>query len=394
MTDQGAPSNSLFYSRDGFGPGPRLIAAQRDDPIRRARDFYLFRTGDYWLVTRHADVRRVLADPETFGMHDPDRARVLPYELINMDAPDHTRLRRVLTSEFTARRVRRLLPSIARKVDDLLDAMESRGAPADLMKDFALPLPAWVVCELLGVPYTDREEFQRRSREALNLERPLEERLAASRESHAYMASLVAEKRQNPDDQLIGMVIREHGDKVSDAELTGVSDLLLLAGHETTSNMIGLGALLLLEHPEQAERLRTAAEDDPVVDTAVEELLRYLSVSSVPMARTARTDTELGGVEIKAGEQVLCNLPVANRDPALGADMDRFDIERAPAPHVTFGHGVHHCIGAPLARAELRIAIRNLLRRFPNLRATQPVRDMPFRTDEEVYGLYALPVTW
>ncbi|WP_327063962.1 cytochrome P450 [Kitasatospora purpeofusca] len=272
--------------------------------------------------------------------------------------------------------------------------MEARGPAADLMADFALPLPLGVICALLGVPDPDQGEFHRWSRTTLDLGLPMEERLAAGRESRAYTAALVAEKRRIPDDGMIGMLVREHGDAVSDAELVGVCELLLLAGHVTVSNTIGLGVLALLAHPDQAARLRDADEADPVIDGAVEELLRYSSVSSTALARTARYDTELGGVPIKAGDQVVCQLPVANRDPELGAGMDHFDTGRKPVSHLAFGHGPHHCLGAPLARAELRIALPALLRRLPGLALACPAEEVSYRVNNEVYGLHALPVTW
>ncbi|MFB7476893.1 cytochrome P450 [Kitasatospora sp. NPDC056184] len=394
MSEQEAPPISIFYRRDGLDPGAALGEAQRGDPVRRVRDFWLHRVGEYWLVTRHADVRRVLADQETFAMYDAERAPVLPNELLNMDPPEHTRLRHVLTPEFTGKRIRALEPVIRSRVGELIDAMEARGAAADLMADFALPLPLGVICALLGVPDPDQGEFHRWSRTTLDLGLPMEERLAAGRESRAYTASLVAEKRRSPDDGMIGMLVREHGDAVSDAELVGVCELLLLAGHVTVSNTIGLGVLALLAHPEQVDRLRGATGADPVIDTAVEELLRYLSVSSTALARTARRDTVLGGVPIRAGDQVVCQLPVANRDPVLGAGMDRLDIGRKPVSHVAFGHGPHHCLGAPLARAELRIALPALLRRLPGLALACPADEVPYRVNNEVYGLHALPVTW
>ncbi|MEV7598211.1 cytochrome P450 [Kitasatospora sp. NPDC089797] len=394
MSEQELPPISIFYRRDGLDPGPALGEAQQRDPVRRVRDFWLHRTGEYWLVTRHADVRRVLADQGTFAMYDPERAPVLPNELLNMDPPEHTRLRHVLTPEFTGRRIRALEPMIRTLADELIDAMESRGPAADLMADFALPLPLGVICALLGVPDLDQARFHHWSRTTLDLGATLEERIAAGRETHAYMADLVAEKRRSPDDAMIGMLVREHGGAVSDSELVGVAELLLLAGHVTVSNTIGLGVLALLAHPEQADRLRAAADTGPVVEGAVEELLRYLAVSSTALARTARCDTEIGGVPVKAGEQVVCQLPVANRDPALGAGMDRLDIGRAPVSHLTFGHGPHHCLGAPLARAELRIALPALLRRLPGLALGCPVEEVPYRVNNEVYGLHALPVTW
>ncbi|MFE4516204.1 cytochrome P450 [Kitasatospora sp. NPDC056783] len=394
MSEQETPPISIFYRRDGLDLGSALGEAQRENPVQHVQDFWLHRDGAFWLVTRYADVRRVLADQETFAMHDPERAPVLPNELLNMDPPEHTRLRHVLTPEFTAKRIRALEPMIRTLVGELIDGMESRGSSADLMDVFALPLPLGVICGLLGVPDPDQARFHHWSRTTLDLGLPIEERIAAGQESHDYMASLVAEKRRSPDDGLIGMLIREHGGAVSDSELVGVCELLLLAGHVTVSNTIGLGVLALLSHPEQADRLRNATEGDPLIDGAVEELLRFLSVSSTALARTARRDTEIGGVPVKAGDQVVCQLPVANRDPVLGAGMDRLDIERKPVSHVTFGHGPHHCLGAPLARAELRIALPELLRRLPGLALACPAEAVSYRANNEVYGLHALPVTW
>ncbi|MFE4972918.1 cytochrome P450 [Kitasatospora sp. NPDC056651] len=394
MSEQETPPISIFYRRDGLDPGSALGEAQRENPVQHVQDFWLHRDGAFWLVTRYADVRRVLADQETFAMHDPERAPVLPNELLNMDPPEHTRLRHVLTPEFTAKRIRALEPMIRTLVGELIDGMESRGSSADLMDVFALPLPLGVICGLLGVPDPDQEQFHHWSRTTLDLGLPIEERIAAGRESNEYMASLVAEKRRSPDDGMIGMLVREHGGAVSDSELVGVCELLLLAGHVTVSNTIGLGVLALLSRPEQADRLRNASEGDPVIDGAIEELLRFLSVSSTALARTAQRDTEIGGVPVKAGDQVVCQLPVANRDPVLGAGMDRLDIGRKPVSHVTFGHGPHHCLGAPLARAELRIALPELLRRLPGLALACPAEEVPYRVNNEVYGLHALPVTW
>lgn len=394
MTDSAMPSVSIFYRRNDFDPGPELTRSRMEDPVRRVQDFWLYQDGEYWMVTRHADVREVLGDSARFAMHDPDRPPILPNELINMDPPEHTRLRRMLAAEFTVKRIRRLAPRIARIVTEHLDAMAGHGAPVDLVSEFALPIPSLVICELLGVPYQDRNDFQQTTRTLVDMSKPLDARMAANRAAHEYMMELVARKRKEPDENLIGMLIREHGDQVADDELVGVSDLLLVAGHETTSNMLGLGTLLLLRHPDQAARLRAATDDDPIVDQAVEELMRYLTVVATPLARIARRDVVLGGRYIRAGESVVCQLAVANRDERLGADMDRFDIGRKPTSHVAFGHGIHHCLGAPLARMEMRIAFPALLRRFPNLRCTLPADRVPYRTHSAIYGLESLPVEW
>lgn len=211
------------------------------------------------------------------------------------------------------------------------------------------------------------------------------------RESRDYMADLVARKRAEPDEDMIGMLIREYGDDLTDDELVAVSDLLLIAGHETTSNMLGLGTLLLLQHPDQAALLRT---DDTIVDQAIEELMRFLSVVTTAIPRFVPEDTVLAGQQLKAGEVVVCSIPLANRDPEVGSGSAEFDITRKVSSHVAFGHGIHHCLGAPLARMEMRVAYPALLRRFPGLRAEVPVEQAQFRGHSFVYGLEKLPVSW
>jgi cytochrome P450 len=287
--------------------------------------------------------------------------------------------------------MRRLEPRIVEIVDAALDEMERSGKPADLVSDFALPVPSLVICELLGVPYSDRAEFQHRTSRQLDASLPIEERMALQRESRAYMAGLVAQAQAAPGEDMLGMLVREHGDDLSSAELAGIASLLLIAGHETTSNMLGLGTLALLQHPDQLARMR----DDPArVESAVEELLRWLSIVHSGVPRTTTTEVEIAGHTIPAGEQVVLALPAANRDPALVDDPDRLDISRGAPGHVAFGHGVHHCLGAPLARMEMRIAYPALLRRFPGLALAVPYEEVPFRAYHVVYGLHSLPVTW
>lgn len=246
-----------------------------------------------------------------------------------------------------------------------------------------------MICELLGVPYGDRAGFQQRSAIRLDVSLDLEVRGKAIKASRDYMAGLVAEKRANPGDDMIGMLIREHGEDIDDVELTGVGDLLLLAGHETTSNMLALGTLLLLQHPEVAADVRAGRD----VDETVEEMLRYLSVVHNVLPRTAREDVVLSGQEIAAGDVVICSLASANRDPGFEEGLDSFDPVRKLAAHLAFGHGIHHCLGAPLARMEMRIAYPALLQRFPALRPAVPLEEIRFRGASFVYGLEEFPVS-
>ncbi|WP_103960122.1 cytochrome P450 [Nonomuraea solani] len=390
----------LHMRRVEFDPAPELAAARDDERVKRVTTTH----GDpAWLVTRYADVREVLGDAERFKvapqtiarlpgtpqLTEEQLAKVKAGNLLGVDPPEHTRLRRMLTPEFTIRRMRRLEPRIQRIVEDHLDAMEAAGAPADLVPSFALPIPSLVICELLGVPYTDRDGFQERTRRMLDMTVPGEERLMLQFQQRAYMEELVARVQAEPGEELLGMLVREHGDDLSTDELVGIGGLLLFAGHETTSNMLSLGTLALLRHPEQLDLIRKEPER---IDAAVEELLRWLSIVHSGTTKLTTTKVELGGQVIEAGELVICALPAANRDPGLMADADTFDITRGAPGHVAFGHGVHHCLGAPLARMEMRIAFPALLRRFPGLRVT--ASDPLFRSFSIVYGLSSLEVTW
>ncbi|MFC5833770.1 cytochrome P450 [Nonomuraea insulae] len=286
--------------------------------------------------------------------------------------------------------MRRLEPRITEIVQGVLDDLERAGKPADLVSHFALPVPSLVICELLGVPYADRSAFQERATRLLDTSLPMKQRLAARREERAYMADLVDRAQADPGEDLLGMLVREHGDDLSTDELIGIAVLLLLAGFETTSNMLGLGTLALLRHPGQLARVH----DDPaLIEPAVEELLRWLSIAQLP-PRTTTTDVEIAGHAIPAGSLVLCSLPLANRDPALIDDPGTLDLTRGAAGHVAFGHGVHHCLGAPPARMEMRIAFPALLRRFPALALADPDEQADFRVSSAVYGLHTLRVTW
>jgi cytochrome P450 len=248
-----------------------------------------------------------------------------------------------------------------------------------------------VICELLGVPYAERAEFQARTCRQLDLSVPIEERLALQRESREFMRGQVARAKAEPGEDMLGMLVREHGDELTEDELVGITGLLLVAGHETTANMLGLGTLALLCHPEQLALVR----DDPAaVEPAVEELLRWLSIVPSVIPRTTLTEVTIAGHTIPAGELVVTALPAANRDPALVGDPDRLDVTRGGMGHVAFGHGVHHCLGAPLARMEMRTAFPALLQRFPKLALAVPFEEVGFRSHHLIFGLHELPVTW
>jgi cytochrome P450 len=392
----------LHMRRVEFDPAPELAAAREEEGVKRVPSVY-GGGAEAWLVTRYADVREVLGDAERFKiapqtiarlpgapqLTEEQLAKINAGNLIGVDPPEHTRLRRMLTPEFTIRRMRRLEPRIKRIIDDHLDAMEAAGSPADLVPTFALPIPSLVICELLGVPYEEREGFQHRSSRMLDMSVPAEERVGLQFQARAYMEDLVRRIQADPGEDLLGMLVREHGDDLTTDELIGIGSLLLFAGHETTSNMLSLGTLALLRHPEQLELLKKEPER---IDGTVEELLRWLSIVNSGTTKVATTDVELGGKKIAAGDLVICALPAANRDPGLMPDADKFDLERGAPGHVAFGHGVHHCLGAPLARMELKIAFPALFQRFPGLRLTENAPQ--FRSSSIVYGLSSLEVAW
>jgi cytochrome P450 len=392
----------LHMRRDAFDPTPELREIRETDGVRTAKNAFGM---DVFLVTRHEDIKVVLSDHERFSNSRPpgfvvpgapdiaeeELASARAGNLLSLDPPEHQRLRRMLTAEFTIRRMRLLEPRIVEIVDAQLDAMETAGPPADLVESFALTIPSLVICELLGVPYEDRADFQRRSARQLDFSVPIPERLDLSRRSRAYMRSLVERARRQPGEDILGMLVREHGAELTDDELIGVASLLLLAGHETTSNMLGLGTLALLRHPDQLAAVR----DDPdAIGPAVEELLRWLSIVHSAIPRITTTDVEIAGVPIPAGQLVFVSLPSGNRDPGFIDSPEALDIGRGAPGHLAFGHGVHHCLGAPLARMEMRIAFPALLRRFPTLALAKDFTEVPFRSFHFIYGLKSLEVGW
>ena len=399
MTEVGLPP--LHMRRDSFSPIDAIREIRETQGVREFTNAFGLPA---FLVTRHDDIKAVLSDHERFSNERPpgfpvqgvvqseeQQATSRAGNLLGLDPPEHSRLRRMLTPEFTIRRMKRLEPRIVEIVDAQLDEMEKAGPPVDLVENFALPIPSLVICELLGVPYDDRADFQRRSARQLDFSVPIAERMDLQREGRAYMTTLVARARRQPGDDILGMLVREHGDEVTDDELVGVAGLLLLAGHETTSNMLGLGVLALLRHPEQLAAVR----DDPAaVGPAIEEMLRWLSIVQTAIPRIATTDVEVAGVTIPEGALVFPSLPAGNRDGAFIDSPEILDISRGAPGHLAFGHGVHHCLGAPLARMEMRIAFPSLLQRFPNLELAESFADVQFRSWNFIYGLKSLEVSW
>ncbi|KOG58982.1 cytochrome P450 [Streptomyces griseoflavus] len=374
-----------------FSPPKELLDAREQGPIGH----YTHPGGKPgWMITGYDMVRSVLADPrfssrkELMNVVDFEIPPPPPGEFVLMDDPQHRRYRKPLMGKFTVRRMRLLTERIERVTAECLDAMEKAGPPVDLVAAFAKPIPAIVICELLGVPYEDRDFFQGRIDSFMNGETSDEDLMAAYTEVQNYLADLVAAKRANPTDDVLSDLTDTD---LTDEELKGVSLVLLTAGLDTTTNVLGLGAFALLQYPEQLAALRA---DPTLVDGAVEELLRYLSVAK-QFWRTALEDVELGGQTIKAGTTVAMSLSTANRDPGRFADPDVLDLRRQGGGHLAFGHGVHQCLGQQLARIELRVAFSALFDRFPALRLAVPAEEVALRPESaDVFGVKRLPVAW
>ncbi|MFJ3690771.1 cytochrome P450 [[Kitasatospora] papulosa] len=380
-----------------FDPPPALKKEQEQGPLRKVR---LWDGTTPWLVTRYADQRALLADPRTSaditrpGYPSSAPVRGSSFSFILMDDPEHARQRRMVTAPFTIKRVEAMRPAVQKIVDGLIDDMLAGPPRADLVQAFALPVPSLVICELLGVPYADHDFFQENSKILISRSAAPEERGAAHAKLIGYLDELMGHKIARPaDDLLSGLGTRVGAGELSRQEAAEMGVLLLIAGHETTANMIALGTLALLEHPDQLALLRDS--DDPkAVAGAVEELLRYLNITHGGRRRVAVEDIEIGGEVIRAGEGIIVPNDIGNRDPEIFADPDRLDLGRDARRHVAFGFGVHQCLGQPLARMELQVVYSTLYRRIPTLRLDAGLEDLSFKHDGAVYGVYELPVAW
>jgi cytochrome P450 len=387
------------------GPGERAAAYAELARYGPVQPFAMPDGSPAWLITSYAEVRAAQTDPRLLKQRTPMSARVarlrpdiapaLISHLLSVDGADHTRLRRLVGGAFTKHRVDALEPRISAIAHGLLDGCESAtraGATVDLVACYAVPLPMTVICELLGVPYEWRSEFRRVSETMLaGTYAPEPDFIAATDDLLALLRALLARKREEPADDLCTALVRvqDGGDRLTEDELTSMIWILIAAGHETTVELIGNGVYQLLTHPEQRDRL---VADPGLLPSAVEELLRMDPSLHMAIPMTAAEDLVVAGVPIRAGDTVLTRLMAANRDPAAASDPDGVDLARSPNHHLTFGHGVHHCLGAPLARLEGRIAFGALLDRFPRLRAAVPLNELSWRPNFMFHGLTGLPV--
>jgi cytochrome P450 len=381
-----------------FGPPPEYELLRSTRPVTKVR---LAGGGTAWIVSRYADVRAILTDPRIssdrtkpgfpFLTKDSEYLRQVRV-FVGMDPPEHGPHRRMFIPEFTAKRIRQLRPAIQRSVDECLDAMAASSG-ADLVTALALPVPTLAISKLLGVPDEDYRYFAHMTGSLMAPSTGVEEGTATFADLVAYIRGLVTSKRRAPTADLVSRVAAAHVEtgELSQHELVIIAILLLFAGYETTANMISLGTLTLLEHPDQLAALRA---DPALVPQAVEELLRYLSIAELATCRTALADIEIGGVVIRAGDGVIPLAASADRDGAAFADPDRLDIHRPERHHLAFGYGPHQCLGANLARLELEVVFTSLFQRFPNLHLAVPLEEIPFKYEANLFGVFRLPVSW
>ncbi|MFI5778755.1 cytochrome P450 [Nocardia sp. NPDC051570] len=379
-------------------PPPAYREFTDDHPVFRVR----MPDGELvWMVTSYDAVRAVLtdlrfsSDNTTSGFPSyihSDTPLPMGFFLFQ-DPPDHTRLRRLVTRDFMISRMEAHRPRMRAILDRLIDDMVERGGPADLVRQLALPMAATVMCELLNVPYADTEIFVPAADTILDRSSTQEQSHQAAEALLTYFDRLVTEKEADPTDDMLGrLVTHEDAGTLTHAEFVGMAAVILLSGYDTLVQTIGLGVATLLEHPDQLAELKA---DPSLFPTAVEEVLRYLSINHAGLPRAALEDVTVAGQLIRKGEGVLVMLNTANRDPAVFEEPDAFDIHReAPQRHVAFGHGFHKCIGLTLARVELSAVFTGLFERLPALRLAEPLDTLPFRHDMVIYGIRRLPVEW
>ena len=396
-----APPLFPFKRACPFDPPPEYAAARAAGPVCPVT---LWNGHRAWLVTRHAEIRAVLADDARFSgaMGQPGFPTVTPARVIvdqnerafvGMDNPAHDAYRRLFTREFSVRRMQALAPSIAAIAEGLIDDLERHGPPVDLVPALAVKFPSLVMSALFGSPYEDHEFIIRCAVARHGLTQSADEALVKARELVDYMRRLIAAKEAAPGDDMVSRIIVEHvhTGHLTREEFAEIGAMILRAGHDTTTNMIGMGTLLLLQHDEVRARL---AADPALIEGAVDELLRYVSPVQFSPRRVAKEDVEIGGVTIPKGEGLFMLLASANRDAAIFEAPDTLDGARDASAHLAFGFGIHQCLGQMLARVELQIMYAAILRRLPGLRLAVPLEDIRFKHDMQIYGVHNLPVAW
>ncbi|ORA36456.1 cytochrome P450 [Mycobacterium aquaticum] len=387
-------------ARCPFAPPPQMLG--NDSGLSRVR---IWDGSTPWLITGHEEARALFADSRVsvddrragfphWNEHMLSTVDKRPRSVFTSDAEEHTRFRRMLSKPFTFRRVEGLRPAIQKITDECIDAILAGPQPADIVTTLALPVPTVVISEMLGVPYEDHEFFQHHANVGLARYSSAEDGQKGAMSLAQYLINLVEAKQKNPaEDAVSDLAERVNAGEISVKEAAQLGTGLLIAGHETTANMIGIGVLALLENPEQADLLRNT-EDPKVIANAVEELMRYLSIIQNGQRRVAIDDIAISGQTIRAGEGIIIDLAPSNWDDKAFPHPDKLDLSRDAGQQLGFGYGRHQCVGQQLARAELQIVFHTLLRRIPTLRLAIPFDEVPFKHDRLAYGVYELPVTW
>jgi cytochrome P450 len=383
-------------------PPPALTRIRQECPITKVR---MWDGKIAWLLTNYDDIRTLLSNPNMSsdgtapgfpyrGEVDKVRKQEDPQNIVTSDDPQHARLRRAVSHAFTIKRMEGLRPVIQTIVDDLLDKLLSGPKSVDLVKEFALPVPTQMICHMLGVSYQDREFFQTRTALTMTHGVRPDQVVTAVSEMREYIDELICQKTKNPADDMLTVFAKAvQNGEMTRREAAVFGSTLLVGGHETSANMIGLGVLTLLQHPDQLTRLRET--DDPkLVASAIEEILRWLNVAHGGRMRVAKADVEIREFTIKAGDAVILTTETANRDPQYFPNPDTLDIGRDARHHLAFGFGVHQCLGQPLARIELQVVYKTIADRIPTLKLATDIVKLPFKLDGFVFGVHSLPVTW
>ncbi|MFD6157241.1 cytochrome P450 [Nocardia sp. NPDC060256] len=402
MTEQAiSPQEKIPFARTcPFSPPAEYQRMLAEEPVARVR---LLNNDEVWALTSYADVRAMFTDARFssdnrhpgYPTFTPEKPTEQPVRtIVNLDAPEHNEARRRVIGEYTAKRIKDLRPQVQLIVDKHLDALLDGPKPVDLVAALAVPVPALVMCEQLGVPLDDHQFFLSINTKLVSIASSESERDEAFSALGGYLWALIEKKENNPGDDLLSRQIaknRECGD-YDRMSLLGLAFLLLVAGHENLVGMIALGTALLLQHPEQRARFTA---DPSLTPGMVEEMLRYFTVADLAAVRVATEDVKIGSKIIRAGEGVVALINAANHDPDVFPEPNEFDINRRPShPHLALGFGPHLCLGQSLARMELEVVFDTLFARIPGLKLAVPVEELKFKGEEGTYGLYELPVSW
>jgi cytochrome P450 len=398
-SDSDQPASFPMRRSSPLEPPPQYRELRENRPVSKVR---LPDGSVCWVVTRYDDMRTVLTDRRFsadsrkpgFPILMPHRHLMQNVRMMNrLDLPEHTAFRRIFVKPFTSGSIAMMRPDVQRFVDQLIDDLLCEQPPVDLVQKFSLPVPAMVICQMLGVPYNDAGFLQRFSKALTNRSTNVDDVKAALDALFSYVDDALKRQKREPTEGLLGKLVADNAETgaLTDDELIATVVVLLVDGYETTANMITLGTIMLFQHPEQLEALRA---DPALASAATDELLRYLSISDIGVARVADEDVELGGVLVRAGEGVMTLVAAANHDESVFPNAAELDIRRQQRQHLTFGHGIHQCLGKHLVVLELEVVFSTLFQRIPKLRLAASTDEIAFKHDAGLYGVWELPVAW